>query len=283
MNSTYWWAVKWFESLSMFVAIGDGSLFARSTDGINWTTYTPSSLPPRPRIWRKMEWDPINERIVIVADGGTGQNCGYSVDGINWTGVTIGTSSDGWSSLTYCDRLGMFEAGGHSGNASNDRAYSYDGGSTWTIRTSPTGTGNTALAWSEELNLIMGADTTSFSQSTMLGNAGDFVPTISATTNLSSTTAYKLHWSREGRCVEIAGEVDVTVTSSGGGPTTSFALSLPITPAFTATEQAGGQGAYLGGAIAVCAKVGTGTIDFTWAATGTGVTTISFAAMYQIV
>ena len=102
-----------------FVAVGYGSYFAYSTDGINWTEGTISSTS---RDWLSVCYG--NGKFVTVA--WSSNYFAYSTDGINWTEGTISNTSRYWYSVCYGNGKFVTVA-----DSSKYFAYSTDG-ITWT-------------------------------------------------------------------------------------------------------------------------------------------------------
>jgi hypothetical protein len=70
---------------------------------------------------------------------------------------------------------------------------------------------------------------------------GTYTPTLTNTTNVSSSTPYVAQYSRIGKTVNVSGKVDITCTANSA--VTELRLSLPpgLTTTFTAEEQLAGQ------------------------------------------
>lgn len=70
--------------------------------------------------------------------------------------------------------------------------------------------------------------------------SGTYTPTLTNTTNISSSTARVCQYMRVGSVVTVSGTVNITTTSGGGD--TVLGMSLPIASDFTVVSQLGGAG-----------------------------------------
>lgn len=70
---------------------------------------------------------------------------------------------------------------------------------------------------------------------------GTYTPTVSASTNVSSSTIQQHFWKRIGSIVSVSGRFDVTATSSAN-TATSITLTLPLASNFTDSTDCAGSG-----------------------------------------
>jgi len=79
--------------------------------------------------------------------------------------------------------------------------------------------------------------------------SGIYIPTLTNTTNVSSSTAYSLQYSRIGSTVTVSGRVGIFSTAASGAQTI-INISLPIPSDFVAATNAGGAGSFISGTTA---------------------------------
>lgn len=70
--------------------------------------------------------------------------------------------------------------------------------------------------------------------------SGSYTPTLTNTTNITSSTASTLYYTRVGNVVAVFGRVNITATATGN---TLLGISLPIASALTTNGQVAGMGA----------------------------------------
>lgn len=75
-----------------------------------------------------------------------------------------------------------------------------------------------------------------------LTSYGLYTPTLTNTTNVSSSTAPSCAWSRNGDMVTVCGSVRITPTSAAGTETL-LGMSLPVATDFSGSNECGGAGA----------------------------------------
>lgn len=97
---------------------------------------------------------------------------------------------------------------------------------------------NDILVDRDNVVIVNGVDLTA---SSGIVTNGTYTPTIYNVLNVTSSSAHVCNYARNGSMVVVSGSVTIVVTL--GGWNTQFGMSLPITSAFTAPEQAGGTGA----------------------------------------
>lgn len=156
----------------------------------------------------------------------------YSGTLSNWYGLYIsdGYNSDVSSKIT--NRYGIYQAGTGDINKFFGDVY---------IDKAKNGTGVYMLTIQTDGRVTSQA----ISSGTVL--SGTYTPTLTNTTNISSSTSYVCQYMRIDNVVTVSGKVDVTPTSN---PTnTELRFTLPISSNFTADQQVAGTG--LGGAAAV--------------------------------
>lgn len=96
--------------------------------------------------------------------------------------------------------------------------------------------------------------------------SGTYTPTLTNTTNIDSSTAFELHYSRVGNVVTVSGRVDINATVAATD--TILRLTLPISSNFTASGDCGGAGACIStgsfglGGIAIVANATTDEAEF---------------------
>ena len=142
-----------------FVAVsGNGSNnFAYSTDGINWTKGTISSIS---RNWNSICYG-NNKFIIVSNDTNGGKYFAYSTDGINWTKGTISSTIRKWKSVCYGN--GKFVTVAYN---SNYFAYSTDG-INWTEGTiSSTNRDWRSVCYGNDKFVTVARDTNYFAYST---------------------------------------------------------------------------------------------------------------------
>lgn len=118
LPSGIWSRVKYGNGI--FVAVSKDGKIARTTDGIDWTTATAPTLEYTGLVYGEDTW--------IAIAGGTDKAI-KSTNGIDWIEFSLGEGAD-WSDIAY--GKGVFVAIAEGDSASVDRAYSTDGGQTWT-------------------------------------------------------------------------------------------------------------------------------------------------------
>ena len=69
--------------------------------------------------------------------------------------------------------------------------------------------------------------------------SGTYTPTLTAVTNVASSTPRKAQWLRVGNVVTVSGQLDITTTTTGA---TALGISLPIASNFGTTFEASGTG-----------------------------------------
>ena len=70
--------------------------------------------------------------------------------------------------------------------------------------------------------------------------SGTYTPTLTNTTNISSSTAFTNQYMRVGNTVIVSGQVTIDATT--GATNTVLGMTLPIASAFTSSRQAAGSG-----------------------------------------
>jgi len=121
---------------SGFVAVGYGTSFVTSTDGINWTQI--NSLPNKK--WCGITFGGDSKKYVVVNnDDG---NILWSSDAITWNSVHTAPDVSGWCHITSCviDGSGVFVSLSTKGQA----MYSTDGSSNWNYGSIPS---NVDASW----------------------------------------------------------------------------------------------------------------------------------------
>lgn len=82
---------------SIFCALGSGTTYWTSADGVAWTTRTfPVTLNAQSAITA----DPLTGKFCVVGTG-SGNKSHVSTDGINWTQGTMASATSGWNDITW--------------------------------------------------------------------------------------------------------------------------------------------------------------------------------------
>jgi hypothetical protein len=112
------------------------------------------------------------------------------------------------------------------------------------------GVGNAAPACSLDVTGgIQTSQTTVTSPAATDGNifSGSYTPTLTNTTNITSSTASTLYYTRVGNVVAVFGRVNITATATGN---TLLGISLPIASALTTNGQVAGMGSVTSATVA---------------------------------
>lgn len=188
------------------------------------------------------------------------------------------------SAQTFAD--GAYATGGFVGSSGTTARYGY--GSGWTdVAIGPGGTDRLHVVsdgrvYGSALHNNAGAVTGTVNQYIA---SGTYTPTLTNTTNITSSTAYGCQWTRVGNVVTVSGKFDQNVTSASG---TVMGLSLPIASNLTATEQCAGLGMrdlVSGGSnpsVSIRADAANDRAEVWYAPPAGGVQTIIFYLMYLI-
>jgi hypothetical protein len=131
-----------------------------------------------------------------------------------------------------------------------------------------------------------GANTTATGNS--FGNvcSGRYTPTLTNTTNVSSSTPVQLYYMRVGNVVTITGRVDVTTTATGN---TVLGLSFPIASAISTNAQVGGVLVCVSSTVSLntYGRINGDTTNaralLQWNSTSTSATTYSINFTYEVV
>lgn len=115
-------------------------------------------------------------------------------------------------------------------------------------------------------------------------DSGTYTPTLTNTTNITSSTASVCQYMQTYSTVVVSGQVTVQATASGA---CNLKMTLPVASNFTSSGQAAGVivtttagGTAFG---AVLANVANDQFEFRFTATNTASTVYSFTVTYQIV
>lgn len=142
-------AMCWCRELGIFCGPAGSGGVVISSDGIIWTTYSLPVATP----WARICWSPELRLFVCVTNspGANGNTVCTSPDGINWTlRSTPATANIGWISICWSAELGLFCAVANSGS---ERIMTSPDGVTWT--TYPTSTNFADVCWSSELGMFV--------------------------------------------------------------------------------------------------------------------------------
>lgn len=148
--------------------------------------------------------------------------------------VAMGGAGSGASFLTSFESIfnigNVFSGGTTNLFAGNVSRYSISSGGNHDFKTGTATFGG-----------VLSGTSATFSSTISASNltSGTYTPTLTNVTNVTSSTAYSIHYSRIGNEVTVSGKVDVTPTTTG---TATVGISLPIASNFTATTNAAGSG-----------------------------------------
>jgi hypothetical protein len=115
-----------------------------------------------------------------------------------------------------------------------------------------------------------------------LSASGTYSPTLTQTTNVSSSTPAACQYMRIGNVVTVSGVVSVTCTAGASTPTT-LGISLPIASDLAATTQCGGAGRAATASAGISANVISNVASVDWLASASGAQTLCFTFTYLIV
>jgi hypothetical protein len=113
--------------------------------------------------------------------------------------------------------------------------------------------------------------------------SGTYTPTLSNTTNVSSSTAFECQWIRVGNVVTVSGMVGITATGAGN---TVLRMTLPIPSDFSQLYHCAGvhnQSSGTENAGVIYAGIGTDTAEFNHTAVSTSALNRLFSFTYQII
>lgn len=117
--------------------------------------------------------------------------------------------------------------------------------------------------------------------------SGTYTPTLTNTTNITSSTAFVCQYMRVGNVVTVSGLVECSPTSAS--TVTILTMSLPITSSFTTSEQAGGtafsrsiSGPASGTNGAIYANASASTVSLNFYNTSNTIQDFRFSYTYQI-
>lgn len=152
------------------------------------------------------------------------------------------------------------------------------------------GNGGTGLSSLTTGNYINAASSSTMQQRTpaqvrsdLTLATGTYTPTVSATTNVDSTTPKLTNWTRNNDMVTVSGYLDVDTTAAAS-TSTSLQLSLPVASDFAAIEDCGGSGAgnSVNEAVFIAGNIANNTAVLNWLSASTGVRAISFHFTYRV-
>lgn len=111
-----WVSICWSPTLRLLVSTADtsvaGNKVRTSPDGINWTARV---SPDDSKGWMGSTWSEELGLFVVLANSGTGNRLGASLDGATWTAYA-GVADMGWSSVAWSPRLMQFGAVARTGS-----------------------------------------------------------------------------------------------------------------------------------------------------------------------
>lgn len=111
--------------------------------------------------------------------------------------------------------------------------------------------------------------------------SGHYTPTLTNTTNITSSTAYQCQYLRVGSVVNVSGRVDIVPTVIGGASTV-LGFSLPIASNLGAVEDCAGAGSSIAESLAVTGDIANDRASFQYGATAAGTIPIYFSFQYEI-
>ena len=114
-----WGAVAYGDGRFVAVAYSGANQVAVSTNGINWSLYSPAEVAT----WTGIAYSPSVKMFVAVSGSGTNRVM-YSVDGTSWTGVSVAAES--WQVICWCDECGNFVAVSYQGTGNRVLASDID-------------------------------------------------------------------------------------------------------------------------------------------------------------
>lgn len=253
---------------SLFDFISSGGFNIVATDDINLTADTT---------------DIIGELQFTDGSQGNGKVLTSDANGVaSWatpaSGVTtmaaIGSSPNANGATISGSTLTLQPASGSFGGVVTTGTQTFAGDKTYTGAVTVTslvaGSGGTASI--DGAGNIMGANLFS----------GTYTPTITNGTNVQSSTAYDLNYSRVGNRVTISGKIDINPTA--GATSTDLTFTLPIASDLSVEENAGGAGfsTTTVSGIAIYAEATLDELKIEFLSVGTASTTYYFTVGYQI-
>lgn len=112
--------------------------------------------------------------------------------------------------------------------------------------------------------------------------SGTYTPTLSNTTNISSSTPYLSQYMRVGSVVTVSGMIDVTLTANGA---TVLGITIPIASNFANANELGGS--FTTGSLIdagnVIADTSAHRATAQWSSAGSGSRTYAFIFTYRII
>lgn len=100
--------------------------------------------------------------------------------------------------------------------------------------------------------------------------SGTYTPTLSNTTNITSSTAYVCQWLRVGDVVTVSGQVDIDTAGAGAS---LLGMSIPVASDFASSNQCGGTATTSTGthnSAGILADATNNRASFSWSASGGG-------------
>lgn len=142
--------VAWSPKLGLFVAVGraqsGGINYARSSDGISWTT----GAIGQDNLWRSIVWSDFLELFVATSSDGTNR-IATTDDGINWTLRSTALAGQ-WNQIACSEDLDLLIVSRIAGSSADTRFNTSDDSITWTTRSivgsSITSFNNRSVTWS---------------------------------------------------------------------------------------------------------------------------------------
>jgi len=193
----FWRGIAWSEELGLFVAVGNASALATSTDGVYWTARL---VPGASSILYGVAWA---QDIARFAGVGVNRTI-YSDDGITWQSRSAPVNASYYNAV-WSPELRLFAAIAEEGVAMT----SFDG-VTWRTHVLPT-TSNNAIAWSSELGrfvVVGGSDGNLYSNDGITWRTG--------ATSFGANPQFAVTWSPERRLFVSAGTNGRAQTSADG-------------------------------------------------------------------
>jgi hypothetical protein len=141
-----------FLDLILIISSQTGNSIATSSDGTNWTAYTPTN----DRRWGGVSWSEELSLFVAVAYLGSNVDAVMtSPDGLNpWTSYTVpaagGVDEPTWNDVIWSPEKSLFVAVAHTGNK---QVMTSTNGTSWTLQDSATASYRN-VAWSKDLGIF---------------------------------------------------------------------------------------------------------------------------------